>query len=163
MWRWSTTPARWLLNAASETARTAGASFYSCSPKPATPPTSRSRWPSRPPEDCWSAACAPPADPYAINPLAVAHYRQPHTVSRAKSDHADATTLANILRTDAQAHRPMPADTPLAQTIAVLARAQQDTVWNRTQLSNQLSSVLREYFPAAIEAFNLKNLALIHR
>ena len=93
---------------------------------------------------------------YAINPLAVAHYRQRHSVSRAKSDHADAMTLANILRTDAPAHRPMPADTPLAQVIAVLARAQQDAVWNRTQLSNQLRSVLREYFPAAIEAFNLK-------
>lgn len=97
---------------------------------------------------------------YAINPLAVAHYRQRHTVSRAKSDHADAMTLANILRTDAAAHRPMPADTPLVQAIAVLARAQQDAVWNRTQLCNQLRSVLREYFPAGIEAFNLKNVGL---
>jgi transposase len=97
---------------------------------------------------------------YAINPLAVAHYRQRHSVSRAKSDHADAMTLANILRTDASAHRPMPADTPLAQVIAVLARAQQKAVWNRTQLSNQLRSVLREYFPAANEAFNLKNVGL---
>lgn len=69
-------------------------------------------------------------------------------------------TLANILRTDAAAHRPMPADTPLVQAIAVLARAQQDAVWNRTQLSNQLRSVLREYFPAGIEAFNLKNVGL---
>jgi hypothetical protein len=47
-------------------------------------------------------------------------------------------TLANILRTDAAAHRPMPADTLLVQAIAVLARAQQDEVCNRTQLSNQL-------------------------
>ena len=79
---------------------------------------------------------------YAINPLAVAHYRRRHSVSRAKSDHADAMTLANILRTDAAAHRPMPADTPLAQAIAVLARAQQDAVWNRTRLSNQLRSLI---------------------
>jgi len=97
---------------------------------------------------------------YAINPLAVAHYRKRHSVSRAKSDHADAMTLGNILRTDAVAHRPMPADTPLAQAIAVLARAQQDAVWNRTQLANQLRSLLREYFPAGIEAFNLKNVGL---
>jgi transposase len=33
-------------------------------------------------------------------------------------------------------------------------------VWNRTQLSNQLRSILREYFPAGIEAFNLKNKGL---
>jgi transposase len=69
-------------------------------------------------------------------------------------------TLANILRTDAAAHRPMPADTPQVQAIAVLARAQQDAVWNRTQLSNQLRSLMREYFPAGIEAFNLKNVGL---
>ena len=42
---------------------------------------------------------------YAINPLAVARYRERHSVSRAKSDHADAMTLANILRVDAHLHR----------------------------------------------------------
>jgi hypothetical protein len=35
---------------------------------------------------------------YAINPLSVARYREGHTVARSKSDHADAMTLANILR-----------------------------------------------------------------
>ena len=55
-------------------------------------------------------------------------YRERHTVTRAKSDHADAMTLANILRTDAAAHRPLPADTELVQAIAVLARAQQNAV-----------------------------------
>ncbi|MEV3984379.1 hypothetical protein [Nonomuraea sp. NPDC049758] len=38
---------------------------------------------------------------YAINPPALARYRERHTVARAKSDHADAMTLANILRIDA--------------------------------------------------------------
>jgi hypothetical protein len=73
---------------------------------------------------------------YSINPMAVARYRERRTVARAKSDHADAMALANILRTDAGAHRPLPADTELVQAIAVLARAQQDAVWNRGQLSN---------------------------
>ena len=100
---------------------------------------------------------------YSINPLAVARYRERHVVSRAKSDHADAMTLANILRTDAAAHRPLPADTPLAQAIAVLARAHQDAVWNRTQLSNQLRSLLRQYFPAGVDAFNRKNVGLTSR
>jgi len=71
---------------------------------------------------------------YSINPMAVARYRERRTVARAKSDHADAMTLANILRTDAAAHRPLPADTELVQAIAVLARAQQDAVWNRARL-----------------------------
>jgi transposase len=90
---------------------------------------------------------------YAINPLAVSRYRERHSVARAKSDHADAMVLANILRTDADAHRPLPAGTELAQAITVLARAGQDAVWLRQQVTNQLRSLLREYFPAAIEAF----------
>jgi len=90
---------------------------------------------------------------YAINPLSVSRYRERHTVARAKSDHADAVVLANILRTDAAAHRVLPADTELAQAIAVLARAGQDAAWHRQQMSNQLRSLLREYFPAALDAF----------
>lgn len=35
---------------------------------------------------------------FAINPMAVARYRERHTMTRAKSDHVDAMTLANILR-----------------------------------------------------------------
>jgi len=65
---------------------------------------------------------------YAINPLAVARYRERHSVARSKSDHADAMTLANILRVDAHVHRKMPADTELCQAIAVLARGQQDAI-----------------------------------
>jgi transposase len=52
---------------------------------------------------------------YSINPLAVARYRQRHSVARAKSDHADAMTLANILRVDAHLHRRLPADTELCR------------------------------------------------
>lgn len=90
---------------------------------------------------------------YAINPLAASRYRERHSVARAKSDHADAVMRANIVRTDAAAYRRLPADTELAQAIAVLARAGQDAAWNRQQIANQLRSVLREYLPAALEAF----------
>jgi transposase len=100
---------------------------------------------------------------YSINPMAVARYRERHTVARAKSDHADAMALANILRTDADAHRPLPADSELVQAIAVLARAQQDAVWNRGQLSNQLRSHLKQYFPAALAAFQVKGIGLDSR
>ncbi|MFE1404485.1 IS110 family transposase [Streptomyces sp. NPDC058770] len=89
----------------------------------------------------------------AINPLAAARYRDRHGVSRKKSDPGDALVLANILRTDMHAHRPLPADTNQARAIAVLARAQQDAVWNRQQLVNQVRSLLREYYPAALDAF----------
>jgi transposase len=51
------------------------------------------------------------------------------------------------------AHRPLPADSELAQAIAVLARAQQDAVWDRTTAHNKLRSHLREYFPGFLAAF----------
>ncbi|MCZ1011865.1 IS110 family transposase [Streptomyces lydicus] len=91
---------------------------------------------------------------FAINPMAAARYRDRHSVSRKKSDHGDALVLANVLRTDMHAHRALPNDSDLARAIAVLARAQQDAIWNRQQLSNQLRSLLREYYPAALDAFS---------
>jgi transposase len=100
---------------------------------------------------------------YSINPMAVARYRERHRSARAKSDHADAMTLANILRTDADVHRPLPADSELVRAIAVLARAQQDTVWNRAQLNNQLRSHLKQYYPAALAAFAVRGVGLDSR
>ncbi len=93
---------------------------------------------------------------FAINPLAASRYRDRHGVSRKKSDPGDALVLANILRTDMHAHRPLPADSELAQAITVLARAQQDAVWSRQQVANQVRSLLREYYPAALHAFQGK-------
>ncbi|MEU3934474.1 IS110 family transposase [Streptomyces sp. NPDC029044] len=89
---------------------------------------------------------------FAINPMAAARYRDRHSVSRKKSDPGDALVLANILRTDMHAHRPLPQDSDPARALAVLARAQQDATWNRQQISNQLRSLLREYYPAALAA-----------
>jgi transposase len=90
---------------------------------------------------------------YPLNPLAASRYRARHQVSGAKSDAADAVLLANILRTDSAAHRPLAADTELAQAIRVLARAQQDAVWGRQKLGNQIRSLLKDFYPAALEAF----------
>jgi len=90
---------------------------------------------------------------YPVNPMAVARYRDRHTVAGRKSDKGDAAVLANVLRTDRHAHRPLPADSELAQAIAVLARAQQDAVWDRTTAHNKLRSHLREYFPGFLTAF----------
>jgi transposase len=90
---------------------------------------------------------------YPVNPLSVARYRDRHSVAGRKSDHGDAYVLANILRTDREMHRPLPADSELGQAIAVLARAQQDAVWDRTTAHNKLRSHLREYYPGFLAAF----------
>ncbi|MFD7046210.1 transposase [Rhodococcus jostii] len=90
---------------------------------------------------------------YAINPMAVARYRERHSVARKKLDHIDALTLANILRTDAHAHRRLPGDSDLARAIAVLARAATDAIWRRTRATQELRALLREYYPGFLDAF----------
>ena len=98
---------------------------------------------------------------FPINPLSVSRYRDRHSVARRKSDAGDALVLANILRTDLAAHRSLPADSELAQAIAVVARAQQDAVWARTAAHNTLRSLLREFYPALLAAFAIKRGGLL--
>jgi Transposase/Transposase IS116/IS110/IS902 family len=90
---------------------------------------------------------------FAINPLAVSRYRDRYRTSRGKSDAFDAMVLANILRTDAVAHRPLPADSVLVQSLRVLTRAQQDACWDQVTLTNRVRALLRQFFPAALAAF----------
>lgn len=90
---------------------------------------------------------------YAINPLSVSKYRDRHRVSGAKSDRGDAKVLADLVRTDRHNHRPVAADSELAQAIKVLARTHQNLIWTRQRQVNQLRNALREYYPAAVEAF----------
>src|ERR1700759_2975162 len=68
---------------------------------------------------------------FAVNPLAVARYRDRHQVSGAKSDAGDAKLLADLVRTDRHNHRPIAGDTQLAETLKVLARAHQNLIWTR--------------------------------
>ena len=90
---------------------------------------------------------------YAVNPLAVARYRERHAVSGAKSDPGDAKVLADLVRTDRHNHRPIAGDSELAEAVKVLARAHQSAIWSRQRQLNALRSALREYYPAALEAF----------
>ena len=90
---------------------------------------------------------------FAVNPLAVARYRDRHQVSGAKSDPGDAKLLADLVRTDRHNHRPLAGDSPDVEAIKVLARARQNLIWTHTQHTNRLRSALREYYPAALVAF----------
>ena len=90
---------------------------------------------------------------YAVNPLSVARYRQRHTTSGAKSDPGDAKVLADLVRTDRHEHRPIAGDSELVEAIKVLARAHQSMCWLRASQSNALRSTLREFYPAALVAF----------
>ena len=90
---------------------------------------------------------------FAVNPLAVARYRDRHHVSGGKSDASDAKLLADLVRTDRHNHRPIAGDSLDAEAIKVLARAHQSLIWARTRHTNAMRSALREYYPAALVAF----------
>ena len=90
---------------------------------------------------------------FAVNPLAAARYRDRHHVSGAKSDASDAKLLADLVRTDRHNHRRIAGDSPDAEAIKVLARTHQSLIWTRTRHTNALRNALREYYPAALVAF----------
>jgi transposase len=90
---------------------------------------------------------------FAINPRQVARFRERHGTSGAKSDAGDAHTLADMVRTDGHQLRPIAGDSPLAEAVKVIARAHQNLIWDRHRQMLRLRMSLREFFPAALEAF----------
>jgi transposase len=89
----------------------------------------------------------------AVNPMSTSRYRERHSTSGAKSDPGDARVLAELARTDRHNHRPVAGDSDLTEAVKVLARAHQGLIWSRQRQLNQLRSTLREFYPAALAAF----------
>jgi transposase len=90
---------------------------------------------------------------FGINPLQVARYRERHRVSGAKSDTADAHVLADMVRADARQLRPVAAGSPQVQAVKVVARAHKTLIWERTRQAGRLRHQLRDFFPAALDAY----------
>jgi transposase len=90
---------------------------------------------------------------FAINPRAVARYRERHHQAGGKSDPGDAAVLANILRTDRHEHRAMPEISEAALAVRALARQHQEAIWACQLTVNRLRSVLLEFYPNATAAF----------
>ena len=91
---------------------------------------------------------------YAVNPRQAARYRERHGTSGAKSDAGDAHMLADMVRTDSHQLRAVAGDSGEAQAVKVVSRAHQALIWERTRHVLRLRSALREFFPAALEAFD---------
>ncbi len=85
--------------------------------------------------------------------MSVSRYRDRHSTSGAKSDAGDAHVLAEIVRLDRAHHRPVAVDSTLSQAMKLVARSHQSLIWERTRHVLRLRSTLREYFPAALVAF----------
>ena len=91
---------------------------------------------------------------FAVNPLQAARFRQRRSVSGAKSDAADAHTLADMVRTDRHQLRQVAGDSELSEAAKVVTRAHKTLIWEQTRHRLRLRSTLREYFPAALVAFD---------
>ena len=90
---------------------------------------------------------------YAINPLQVSRFRERLGVSGAKSDPGDAHVLADMVRTERHQLRPVAGDSAEAEAVKVLTRAHKTLIWERTRHLLRLRNTLREFFPAALTAF----------
>ena len=90
---------------------------------------------------------------YAVNPLQASRYRERHAVSGAKSDRGDAHMLTDMVRTDSHQLRVVAGDSPDAGAVKVVARTHKTLIWERTRQVQRLRYQLREYFPAAVDAF----------
>ncbi|MGW5647557.1 IS110 family transposase, partial [Saccharopolyspora sp. NPDC003752] len=90
----------------------------------------------------------------AVNPLQAARFRDRLGVSGAKSDAGDAHVLADMVRTHGHELRPVAGDSAQAEAIKVVARTHKMLIWERTRHTQRLRHALRDYFPAALVAFD---------
>ena len=74
-------------------------------------------------------------------------------MSGAKSDTGDAHMLTDMVRTDSHQLRAVAGDSADAGAVKVVARTHKTLIWERTRHIQRLRHQLREYFPAALEAF----------
>lgn len=90
---------------------------------------------------------------YGLNPKQVARFKERYVTSGAKSDAADAHALADMVRTERHQLRALAGDSAQAEAIKVIARAHQTLIWERTRHLLRLRVALREFFPAALDAY----------
>jgi len=93
-------------------------------------------------------------DIYPVNPKSAQRYRERKAPSGVKDDQLDAWSLADALRLDGHGWRPLAPEDPLIEQLRLLCRDEIALIEQRTALVNQLLQALREYYPAALEAFD---------
>jgi hypothetical protein len=90
---------------------------------------------------------------YPVNPKQAARHKETIAVSGKKDDFFDAGALADMGRTRRHQMRELAADSDIAEAVKIAARAHQKLVWERTRHLLRMRSALREYFPAALDAY----------
>ena len=91
---------------------------------------------------------------YPVNPKSAERYRDRKAPSGVKNDQLDAWSLADALRLDGHGWKPLAPEDPLIAQLRLLTRDEVALIEQRTALVNQLIAALRDYYPAALEAFD---------
>jgi transposase len=97
---------------------------------------------------------------FGVNPKLAARHREVISLSGAKDDKTDAHTLADMVRTRRHQLRATEPDSQVAAGVKVLTRAHQGLIQERTRHMLRLRSALRDYFPAALVAYQQGTLTL---
>ena len=88
---------------------------------------------------------------YPVNPKALARYREAFHPSGAKDDPTDAALLLDLVRTHRAQLRPWRPDTVTARKLQLLCEHRRKLVNLRGGLTNRLTSLLKQYFPQALD------------
>lgn len=88
---------------------------------------------------------------YPINPATLCSYREAFVTSGAKDDPSDSFWLADLVRTHRDKLTAWQPQSEAMRTLQALVQARRDGVDQLTALSNQLTSLLKAYFPEALE------------
>lgn len=97
---------------------------------------------------------------YPINPATSAHFRRAFAPSGAKDDQPDARVLLELVRDHARKLHPLELQDDQTQKLNGLVQARRDLVDRRTQLLNQLTALLKTYYPQALELVGNLNTEL---
>ena len=88
---------------------------------------------------------------YPINPKALARFRETFRVSGAKDDPSDAELLKDLLLLHRNRLRAWLPDTVQTRRLQILAEYRRKLVNNRIRHTNRITSLLKMYFPQALD------------
>jgi transposase len=88
---------------------------------------------------------------YPVNPQSLASYRKAYATSGAKSDSADAVLLMEMVRNSPQRFRSWTPDDADTRSLQLLTQNRRQLVDQCTAFTNQLTGLLKSYYPQALE------------
>jgi len=90
---------------------------------------------------------------YPINPKALARYREAFRTSGAKDDPSDSELLLDLVSKHGDKLRSWVPDTIEARKLQLLCEQRRKLVNHRVALTNRITSLLKQYFPQALDWF----------